>query len=245
MAKATFGNYDLRRLSGGVTGGLTDTLAARLDAVYVKRDGFYKDPANHTTINNRNRFFTRGQLLFQPDDKLTVRLIGDYTWRKERCCGAIYVDNSVNSNVGNLNELANPLLQPGAVPARTNDSGNNIVNVLRDLGQDLNALHSGYRRTLSVTPGRDYTGKTKDWGVSGQVDYDLGAATLTSITAYRHYKSDQGGDIDYSTVDILFRDPPRRHSQIQNLHPGAAGLTAMPSATSSIGWSARITRTRT
>ena len=98
------------------------------------------------------------------------------------------------------------MLQPGAVPARTNDSGNNIVNVLRDLGQNLNALHSGYRRTLSVTPGRDYTGKTTDWGVSGQVDYDLGAATLTSITAYRQYKSDQGGDIDYSTVDILYRD---------------------------------------
>ena len=111
------------------------------------------DPANHTTINNRNRFFTRGQLLFQPNDKFSVRLIGDYTWRKERCCAAVYVDNSVNSGIGNLNEVANPLLQPGAVPGRTNDAGNNIVNVLRDLGQNLNALHSGYSRTVSVTPG--------------------------------------------------------------------------------------------
>jgi outer membrane receptor protein involved in Fe transport len=205
--EATVGNYNLKRLSGGVTGPLSDTVAARLDAVWVKRDGFYNDPANHTTINNRNRFFTRGQLLFQPDDKLTVRLIGDYTWRKERCCAAVYVDNSVNSNIGNLNEVANPLLQPGAVPARTNDSGNNIVNVLRDLGQDLTRLHSGYSRTASVTPGRDYTGTTKDFGLSGEVDYDLGAATLTSITAYRHYYADQGGDIDYSTVDILYRAP--------------------------------------
>jgi iron complex outermembrane receptor protein len=205
--EATVGNYNLKRLSGGVTGPLSDILAARLDAVWVKRDGFNDDPANHTTVNNRNRIFTRGQLLFQPDDKLTVRLIGDYTWRKERCCGAVYVDNSVNGNIGTLNEVANPLLQPGAVPARTNDSGNNIVNVLRDLGQDLTRLHSGYSRTLSVTPGRDYTGKTVDWGVSGEVNYDLGAATLTSITAYRHYKADQGGDIDYSTVDILYRDP--------------------------------------
>ena len=205
--EATVGNYNLKRLSGGVTGPLSDILAARLDAVWVKRDGFNNDPANHTTVNNRNRIFTRGQLLFQPDDKLSVRLIGDYTWRKERCCGAVYVDNSVNSNIGNLNEIASPLNQPGGVPARTNDLGNNIVNVLRDLGQNLNALHSGYSRTLSVTPGRDYTGTTKDYGVSGEVNYDLGAATLTSITAYRHYKADQGGDIDYSTVDILYRDP--------------------------------------
>jgi outer membrane receptor protein involved in Fe transport len=82
--EATVGNYNLRRLSGGITGPLTSTLAGRLDAVWVKRDGFYNDPANHTTINNRNRFFTRGQLLYQPDDKLSVRLIGDYSWNKER-----------------------------------------------------------------------------------------------------------------------------------------------------------------
>jgi len=205
--EATIGNYDLRRIAGGITGGLSDTVAARIDAVYVKRDGFYDDEANGTTVNNRNRLFTRGQLLFEPTSDLTIRLIGDYTWRKERCCGAVYVDDSVNSNIGPLNEVANPLLQPGAIPPRTNDSGNNIVNVLRDLGQDLGALHSGYDRNISVTPGRDYTGTTKDYGLSGEINYDFGAATLTSITAYRHYDSDQGGDIDYSSVDILYRDP--------------------------------------
>jgi outer membrane receptor protein involved in Fe transport len=210
--EVTLGNYDLRRLSGGVTGGLTDTLAARIDAVWVKRDGFYDDKANDTTINNRDRIFTRGQLLFEPNDQLSIRVIGDYTWRKERCCGAVYVDNTVNSDIGLLNEVANPLTQPGTGGAgqpalRTNDGGNNIVNVLAALGQDLTALHSGYRRDVSVTPGRDYTGKTKDWGLSGQADYDFGAATLTSITAYRHYDSNQGGDVDYSTVDLLYRDP--------------------------------------
>jgi len=203
--EATIGNYDLRRLAGGVTGGLSDTVAARLDAVYVKRDGFYYDPANDTTVNNRDRFFTRGQILFEPSDQLSIRLIGDYTTRDEKCCGAIYVDNSVNPNIGNLNEPAVPLLQPGAVPARTNDSGNNIVNVLRDMGQNLNALHQGYDRTLSVTPGRGYDGQTTDWGLSGQLDYDFGAAKLTSITAYRNYDSTQGGDLDYGTVDILYR----------------------------------------
>jgi len=91
--EGTIGNYDLRRIAGGATGGLSDTIAARIDAVYVKRDGFYKDPANETTVNNRNRFFTRGQLLFEPNQDLTIRLIADYTKRNERCCGAIYVDN--------------------------------------------------------------------------------------------------------------------------------------------------------
>jgi outer membrane receptor protein involved in Fe transport len=205
--EATVGNYNLRRLSGGATGGLSDTIAARIDAVYVKRDGFYDDPANDTTVNNRNRFFTRGQLLFEPNQDLTIRLIADYTTRKERCCGAIYVGPSVNSNIGNLNEPTPPgaPLQPGAVPPRTNDAGNNIVNVLRDLGQDLDALDAGYDRTLSVTPGRGYGGKTKDWGLSGQADYEFDFGTLTSITGFRNYNAKQGGDLDYSTVDILYR----------------------------------------
>jgi outer membrane receptor protein involved in Fe transport len=207
--EVTVGNYNLKRFAGGFTGPLSQDLAVRVDGVWVKRDGFYKDPANSTTVNNRDRYFLRGQMLYEPNDQLSVRIIGDYTHRYENCCGAVYVDNSVNSNVGNLNEPTPPgaPLQPGAVPSRTNDSGNNIVNVLRDLGQDLRALHSGYTRVVSVTPGRSYAGTTIDWGLSGQVDWDLGGPKLTSITAYRHYDADQGGDIDYSTVDILYRAP--------------------------------------
>ena len=40
--------------------------------------------------------------------------------------------------------------------------------------------------------------------ISGEVNWDLGGARLTSITAYRHYSSGQPGDIDYGTVDILY-----------------------------------------
>ena len=50
--------------------------ATRLDAVYVNRDGFYRDPANDTTINDRDRLFLRGQLLFEPTQDLSVRIIG-------------------------------------------------------------------------------------------------------------------------------------------------------------------------
>ena len=203
--EATYGNYDYFRLSGNVNVPLGETIAGRVDAVWVKRDGFYKDPANNTTVNDRDRYFVRGQLLFEPSSDLSIRLIGDYTKRDEKCCGAVYVDRSVNPFIGNLNNPAIPLQQPGAVPGRTNDSGNNIINVLQALGQNLNAFNQGYGRTLSVTPGRSYAGETQDWGLSGQVDWDLGGAKLTSITAYRDYQSDQGGDIDYSTVDILYR----------------------------------------
>lgn len=198
--EATYGNYDTLRFAGSVTGPLGETLAARLDGVYVKRDGFYQDTTNHTDVNNRNRYFLRGQLLFEPSSDVTLRLIADYTFRDEKCCAAIYVDKSVNPSIGNLNNLSTPL-------APLSTSGNNIVNVLRDLGQPLAGFNPGYDRTIYVSNGRSFAGKTKDYGFSGQLDWNLGGAKLTSITAYREYRSSQASDTDYSAVDILYRAP--------------------------------------
>lgn len=213
--EATYGNYDFVRVGGSITGPLSETLAARFDGVYVRRDGFLTDTRNNVDVNNRNRFFVRGQLLWEPNSDISVRLIGDYTWRDERCCGAIYVDKSVNPYIGNLNDPASPLLQAGASPARVNDSGNNIINVLRDLGQPMAGFNPGYDRTIYVSPGRTFDGKTKDYGFSGEVKWDLGGATLTSITAYREYRSGQAGDVDYSAVDLLYRanEPDKLYRQ--------------------------------
>ncbi len=196
----TYGNYDYWRLGGSVTGPISDTLAARIDGVWVKRDGFLRDANNNRDVNNRDRYFVRGQLLFEPTDALSIRLIADYTSRDEECCGATYVGPTVNPTIGNLNTPSSP----GAGATATS---NNIINVLRDLGQPLAAFNQGYSRDISVTPGRSFAGKTKDYGFSGQIDYDLGAATLTSITGYREYRSSQAGDVDYGTVDILYRAP--------------------------------------
>jgi outer membrane receptor protein involved in Fe transport len=194
----TYGNYDFLRFTGSVTGPISETIAARIDGVYVQRDGFYRDTTNDTDVNTRDRYFLRGQILFEPTDALSIRLIADYTYRDEKCCAATYVDNSVNPFIGNLNNPSTPL-----APLQAN--GNNIINVLRDLGQPLSAFNQGYARDISVSPGRSFAGQTKDYGFSGQIDYDFGGATLTSITAYREYRSGQAGDVDYGSVDILYR----------------------------------------
>src|SRR5687768_15282173 len=39
--EATIGNYDMRRLAGGITGPLSDSIAFRVEGVWLKRDGFY------------------------------------------------------------------------------------------------------------------------------------------------------------------------------------------------------------
>lgn len=190
-AEATYGNYETIRLQGFVNVPLGTSISGRLDGVYMKRDGFYRDVTNNRDINNRDRYFLRGQLLFEPTSDLRIRVIGDYTHRNEECCGATYVDSSINPYIGNLNS----------------PTANNIVRVLRDLGQPMAAFSNPYSRNLYVSAGRSYGGITEDWGGSVQADWTLGNVKLTSITGYRNYFASQGADTDYSAVDLLYRAP--------------------------------------
>lgn len=198
FGEATYGNYDNIRVAGGLTGPISETLAARFDGVYEKRDGFLQDVTNNVDLGNRDRYFVKGQLLWEPVDTVSFRFIADYTNRDERCCGAVYLGRDFNPLIGNLNEPSTPLspLQAG---------GNNIINVLRDMGQPLSSFNDPFNRQTFVTRGRTYDGSTTDGGVSLEVNWDMGGATLTSITGYREYKNSQASDTDYSAVDILYR----------------------------------------
>jgi iron complex outermembrane receptor protein len=191
----TYGNYDYWRLSGRVTGPVSDSIALALDGVWSKRDGFYKlvDGAGETVgdTNDRDRYFLRGQALIEPTDALSIRLIGDYTNRDESCCGAAYIETRERLPSGGTGYVEAPF--------------NRIAAILAGQGSVIPA--DPYARELSITPGRDYVSKLKDWGVSGEINYDFGAAKLTSITAYRDYKSSDYGDYDYNRADLLYRDP--------------------------------------
>ena len=197
--EATYGNFNYFRVAGGITGPITETIAARLDGVYSRRDGFYTDVVSGNKINDRDRFFVRGQILFQPSSDISFRLIGDYTRRKEACCAATYIS---------LNETSDPT--PGATntnPERdfTYAASNRIVGVLQQLGGLFPNNGNPYNRLIAVTPGRSYRGTTTDGGISGELNWNFGSVSLTSITAYREYKSEGPSDTDYSNVDILYR----------------------------------------
>ncbi len=201
--EGTYGNYNYYRLSGGVTGPIiADKLAARLDGVYVKRNGFYKDiTGTEGTDNNRDRYFVRGQLLFTPTDNFSLRLIGDYSHRSEKCCAAVYVSTA---------ETVDPTPNTTTPGFNTDNAfvtnpSNRIVDVLRSLGAVLPQPVDPYSRNVSVTPNRTFRNTTTDGGLSGQFDWDLGGVKLTSITAYRAYKAGGASDIDYTNVDITYR----------------------------------------
>nr|WP_295670752.1 TonB-dependent receptor [Sphingomonas sp.] len=190
--EATYGNYNNIRIAGALTGPIiADKLAFRIDGVYGKRDGFYYDTVNNTDYNDRKRYFVRGQLLFEPSSDLKVRIIGDYTHRDEKCCGAVYIDTREKTAVaGNGYAIAN---------------SNRIVDVMTSLGAVFPSAGDPYNRRIANTRGQAFGNVTKDYGASAQIDWNLGGAALTSITAYREYKSGGASDIDYGNLDIGVR----------------------------------------
>ncbi|MBP6031641.1 MAG: TonB-dependent receptor [Sphingobium sp.] len=190
----TYGNYDFWRAAASITGPVSEKIALRLDGVWSQRDGFMKlvDATGNKVgdTNDRDRYFVRGQALLEPNDALSIRLIGDYTNRDESCCAAVYTSKR---------EVVGPA--PGTI-----NPTSRVATILQTIS-GVPITIDPYSRTTSITPGRDYVSKLKDWGFSGEINYDFGAAKLTSITGYRNYKSRDYGDYDYNRADIVYRDP--------------------------------------
>ncbi len=214
--EATYGNYNQYRFSGGITGPLIeDVLAFRLDGVSVNRDGFYNNvtagSGSELRVNDRNRYFVRGQLLFKPTDTLSFRAIGDFSRRNESCCGAVYYAQAETTDpTANAAGVAPYFATVNSDGAVTTNTANRIVDILRRQGAVYplaGNTTTPFNRQVAVTPGQTFRNVTKDYGGSLQADWNLGAATLTSITAYREYKSGNAGDIDYTNIDLTHRAP--------------------------------------
>ena len=191
-AQVDLGNYDSRRVEGSVTGPFSSVLAGRLDGVYFKRDGFMKDEISGRRINNRNRWLLRGQLLFQPDDDLSVRIIADHAKRNEECCVGSYTETFDTVSDGSGGFTRQPSTIAAAMRAITPTSA--IIN------------EDTYARRVNITPGRTYRADVTDGGLSAEIVRDFGAAELTSITAYRSNFYERGQDADFNNLDILYRD---------------------------------------
>jgi iron complex outermembrane receptor protein len=70
-------------------------------------------------------------------------------------------------------------------------SANAAIGILPSVGNRINGAGARFFQNVDA------------YGGSGQIDYDLGFATLTSITAYRHWKNTDNNDPDILPANIL------------------------------------------
>ncbi|HEX4674632.1 MAG TPA: TonB-dependent receptor [Steroidobacteraceae bacterium] len=184
-AEASVGNFNDREISASVTGPLSSISAGRFYAGYQKTEGWLENdvgagPNTNDRNNDRNVYIFRGQYLFKPNDDVDFLLIGDYAKRNETCCGA--AATYLGPFAGIVNALA-------AIPALGGQPGATGI-----------ASGNGYQ-TYSNQP---WTQRIRDMGVSGELNWQVGEATLTSITAWRDNTIVAGNDTDYTSIDILY-----------------------------------------
>ena len=185
-AEVTGGNFNDREASASVTGPVGSISAARPYVGYQKRDGWMNvdtgaGPNTNNRANDRNMFTTRGQFLVTPSDDVDVLLIGDYSKRNEVCC--IGVATILGPFAGIANAIA-------SIPPLGGQVGATAI-----------AAGGGYQAYSNYPWGQ----QVRDMGVSAQLNWNLGAAKLTSITAWRDNTVEAGNDTDYTAIDLLWQ----------------------------------------
>jgi len=162
FANATYGNYDLKNIQAGVSVPIVPgQLAVRVSGAWRERDGWIRNAANDD-VNDRNRYMVRGQLYWEPNADVSLRIIGDYARTKEKCCASIVIQESSYGLTG--------LFAAAGLPA---NGGITYYgpSALKDHRQN---------DTFTSRDGME------QWGVSGELNWTLGNAELTAITGYRH-----------------------------------------------------------
>ncbi len=184
-AELTSGNYSEFGFAAGFNLPMGEQSALRMYAADRSRDGFIKvntgvGPRRETDDFNRNFYTVRAQYRWDPSDTLTLNLAADVTNRNEDCCTGVTIIRGSTASI---------------IDALVPDSG-------------LAPVADPYAR--EAWSNRSTGQRIKDRGVSLQADWTtpwFGGATLTSVTAKRKWSSANGLDFDFSTADLLYRNP--------------------------------------
>jgi outer membrane receptor protein involved in Fe transport len=193
FAEASVGNYNYRRLSAGITGPLGDQFSARLDGVWLKRQGFVEDVVSGRHINNRDRWLARGKLKWEPDASFSATLTVDYARRNEECCAGVY------SIVRDLKSST-----PGAGGGSLVTAPSSIAALIRAIPGGV-VLEDADARKVALSPGQSFRQDVRDGGIALNATKHLGGVTIDSITAWRSNTFIRGQDADFSSLDLIRR----------------------------------------
>ncbi|WP_297734634.1 TonB-dependent receptor [uncultured Maricaulis sp.] len=180
-ASVSGGGADGWGLSGGMTGGLSDSVAARVYVAQRQRDGYqsvntHGGPRTETEDANQDFYTLNGQLLFEISDNVTLLLGADYTQRDEDCCGA-------------------PSLVSGATSP--------IINALVPGARPLPGSEDPFSRQIDSN--RPTTQEIEDSGFQGELNWAFDNFDLTIIASDRNFQLASAQDTDFTGADIVYR----------------------------------------
>ncbi|RXZ64820.1 TonB-dependent receptor [Pelagerythrobacter rhizovicinus] len=156
---------------------LGSTAALRIAGGLQRRDGFVPDLYSGEDRWAYQRYSLRGKLLWEPTDDLSILLNAEYRHLTDNANG-LWTFRNCGSGFGAFDPCAT--VEPYGIEA-------------------------GPENLEVATDGNSYT-KQEAYSFSGRIDYDIGNATLTSITAYRDLLQPISLDTDATPAAIYSRN---------------------------------------
>ncbi|NKJ00939.1 TonB-dependent receptor [Novosphingobium sp. SG707] len=156
----TYGNYDTINTEAYYSTGLTDTVAVRFAGQIQNHAGYGKNVLTDTDIDDKHSQAVRGQLLFEPNTRLTILLGADYYHQNDRSNTYHYF------GAAGFTATGTPITPTGLL---------------------LGGVDPGPRNVASV---RDPANNAQFWGARAVISFKLtDHLSLRSLSAYRssHY----------------------------------------------------------
>jgi len=164
--EVSYGNYNYVQLKASATGAIaeSDKAAFRLAVFDTDRNGYIYNYFGDQKNNDWHDKGARAQILLQPTNDLTARLVFDYSHINQSCCVNLF--NGVVTNYANGAPVANNFFQRAARVGYTPLPANALDRYKTDV--------IGYLQTAQETH-----------GAAAIIDYTFNGFDLHSVTSYR------------------------------------------------------------
>ncbi len=200
-AEASYGNYNFLQFKGSVSGPLVDDkLAVRLSTSLTRRDGTIQNVKSGQDLHRLANATIRGQLLLKPSADLDFTLTGDFNRQNPLCCAQFY------ARVGQTQRPANRQYAALAAALGYTPPSFNPFDRVTDLDATINS-----RQEMG--------------GASLLGNWDLGPATITSVTAWRYWDWKPANDRDFIGLPIttVSQNPSQQKQFSQELRIASNG----------------------
>jgi iron complex outermembrane recepter protein len=201
----TAGNYDFFQGKASVSGPLVDdTVAIRLSSSITTRRGTIYNVRQDEWQNGQDNFGLRSQILWRATSDLNLTLSGDYNRQNPNCCVQYYARTGATQRPLNRQYAALAAAQGYVVPST------DPFDRVTDVDSDLRA-------------------KQELGGLSLLAEWDVGGATLTSVSAWRFWHWQPSNDRDFIGLSItpVSANPSQQSQVTQELRIASNGDRAV------------------
>lgn len=203
-----FGRFGHFVSEGYVSGPISDTLTARVAAGIEEGGAFQYNRVTGQSLGDADKMGARIKLDWAPSAQLNVRL-NVHAGRDRSEAQGLYLFNNFQTNAYGF--------APGGSPVIPADADHNATGW---------GLNPGFAAVEGIDPNRKPGRQNYTAGADLYIDYDFGAAKLSSITAYEHMKRNEVGDWDatqYAESDVYWRGDEGVFSQELRLASNGEG----------------------